>query len=556
MAGSEDNNGAIDAKSPADGPQLALKALTASKQTATSFHWADIPRPPELKSDRRTQGIDSNRGTGQSTATWASSFSSVFSDTRSGVASAATSAPNSTDLDPIFKRRELGGGVVPETSRFSTFTIGTVDDQEVDKHDAFTSKGAVYKLVQATAQTGILWGVVDVYRKEVVDEKWTTFRTSLVKSLYRMIKNPERCIEVRLQCARQEGARITDTRQEHLQRQRENAFKALLPPDPRDTIAKIIITTPASSPRPSETHQSTGHSPNALSPPQSPENLNRTRQYSVSSTIASYHSAISGCDRPSSASSHVAPQHSSRPGHAMRPSIASVFDRAETENGNSISELPESPIDIGTSAPWKQRKSWNSVKSAETHNSAEGEVVETDNDPFLIDIRIFHPSREIKTEVIALCDPQSSHSHISPTALEELGIPLTDTELIKKTEYIYRTNDGALVNPRGKIDLTWRAFTSDGRGRNHTNTFFIAGDDAPYHGVLLGKDHLLPKNGPARMSYNTCLVTIRERKTAEQKEKAEQARREERRRIKENEKLKKEQMAAAAAAAHAQQSPR
>jgi hypothetical protein len=217
----------------------------------------------------------------------------------------------------------------------------------------------------------------------------------------------------------------------------------------------------------------------------------------------------------------------------------------------------EGPIEsTGASAPWKQRESWSSMKSVETNNSAEGEVVETDSEAFIIDIRIFHPTREIMTEVIALCDTQSSHSHISPTALEKLGIRLTDTELIKKTGYEYRTNDGASITPRGKIDLTWRAFTSDGRGRNHENTFYIAGDDAPYDGVLLGKDHLLPKNGPARMIYNTCLVTVRERKTAEQKEKAEKAKKEERRKIEEYEKLKKEQMAAAAAAAQAQQSQR
>ena len=260
----------------------------------------------------------------------------------------------------------------------------------------------------------------------------------------------------------------------------------------------------------------------------------------------SHHIALSGPTSPSSASSVAISQHPPRPHHTMAPSITSVVAAADAETDDSLSELVES----GTLAPWRQRKSWNSVKSAETHNSAEDEDVHA-NKEFQIDIRIFHPSRTVHKDalVIALCDSQSDHSFISPKALDRLGILITDVEWIKSTTYMYRINDGPPIAPRGKIDLTWRAFSSSGGGKYHTNRFYIAGDDAPYDGVLLGKDHILPKNGPPRMSYN-CLVGVRETKTAEQKAKAKEAKKDHLQEIKEKEKLKKE---AAAAAAQTQQ---
>lgn len=261
----------------------------------------------------------------------------------------------------------------------------------------------------------------------------------------------------------------------------------------------------------------------------------------------SHHIALSGATRPSSASSVATSQHLPRPHHTMAPSIKSVVAAADAETDDYLSDLVES----GTLAPWRQRKSWNSVKSAETHNSAEDEDVHANKEKFQIDIRIYHPGRTVNKEtlVIALCDSQSDHSFISPKALDRLGIPITDVEWIKPTTYTYRINDGPPIAPRGKIDLTWRAFSSSGAGKYHTNRFYIAGDDAPYDGVLLGHDHILPKNGPARMSYH-CLVGVQERKTAEQKAKAKKAKKDHLQETKENEKLKKE---AAAAAAQAQQ---
>lgn len=227
-------------------------------------------------------------------------------------------------------------------------------------------------------------------------------------------------------------------------------------------------------------------------------------------------------------------------------SLAGTTTTADAENRGSVEDLPklpDSPVQSRLLASYRRRGSWSSAKSASSQSSAEGDAgTRKDHEKFQIDVRIFHPDPHIEVAIIdlALCDCQSSHSHISPKALQKFGIALNDDKWVKPTDYHYWTNDGAYVQSRGRINLTWRAFSDDGAGKYHTNTFYIAGDEAPYDGVLLGLDHLIPKDGTPRMVYR-CLIGVQGQKTKEEKKRAAKAKSENRREVRENDKLKKEQ---------------
>lgn len=189
MSSSEDRNATIDTATQLGGPQSALEALTR-RNISTSYHWFRSPERPPLKSDLKTKGTNSNRGTDESTATWASNLSSIWSGTRSDVVSAATSSTSSVNLGQTFKSRKNNAPPVSESSRFSTLTLGNVDGHPDDGPDPFTRKGALFTLVQRSTECAVLRGAVDVYNKKCL-------REPLMEKLFDMIKKPEVYAEVR-----------------------------------------------------------------------------------------------------------------------------------------------------------------------------------------------------------------------------------------------------------------------------------------------------------------------------------------------------------------------
>lgn len=187
MPVSENQEPELGRVADADGPSLAI--LSIPRNHAKPYDHLDPPPKPRLASDPKPKASGYYRGSDETVSSvW--SISSVFSyfiGANSGTSSAATSRPNSTNLDDTFKRNRTSRP--PAISRFSAWTIDIADEGLVEKLYPSMDNGAVYALVQEAAKVGMYRGYVDIWQRKIIHEKWR-------EEIWSKTENSERILEV------------------------------------------------------------------------------------------------------------------------------------------------------------------------------------------------------------------------------------------------------------------------------------------------------------------------------------------------------------------------
>jgi len=131
-------------------------------------------------------------------------------------------------------------------------------------------------------------------------------------------------------------------------------------------------------------------------------------------------------------------------------------------------------------------------------SSYAAQLVENPTDSFCEHIRIFHPHSQRSHITAALLDTGSDCCCIRLDVLHSLGIPPTSS-LIRQTTLSTKGITGSTWQPLGRIELTWLPFRGDaGESETHYTWFFVGDKELPYP-IVLGKDFLLPKEGPPRV---------------------------------------------------------
>ncbi|KIM96250.1 hypothetical protein OIDMADRAFT_148674 [Oidiodendron maius Zn] len=167
-------------------------------------------------------------------------------------------------------------------------------------------------------------------------------------------------------------------------------------------------------------------------------------------------------------------------------------------------------------------------------------LIENPTDSFCEHVRIFHPHSQSSHITAALLDTGSDCCCIRLGVLHSLGISPTSS-LIRPTTLSTRGITGSTWRPLGRIELTWLPLRGDGGESEAHHTWFFVGDKELPYPIVLGKDFLLPKEGPPRVFV--VLVNVLNRPSKAERNVQKEAEKRHKKLVRDNEKAKEARMA-------------